>query len=308
MRNAFANQVTALAERDPRVLLLSGDIGNRLFDPFKAKCPGRFFNCGVAEANMIGVAAGLALNGFRPIVYTITPFITARCFEQLRIDVAYHEAPVIIVGTGSGLSYASLGPTHHSLEDLALLRTLPGMRVIAPSDANELQACLAAALEQNHPVYFRIGKKGEPVLTPPTTSIQLGMGRLCRPGTDLLLLTTGTILKEALDAATILQNQDIDVEVVHLHTVKPLDHDYLLSAASRFSLWVTLEEHGQIGGMGSAIAEWRAHHHVQGHHLLLGTPDQFCHVIGSQDYLRTLYHLNGSSIVQAIRNMLCASV
>ena len=132
MRNTFADEVTNLAKIDNRIMLLSGDIGNKLFDKFKAVDPSRFLNCGIAEANMIGVAAGLALNGLRPIVYTITPFTTTRCFEQIRVDICYHEAPVIIVGTGSGLSYAELGPTHHSLEDLAILRTLPGMQVIAP--------------------------------------------------------------------------------------------------------------------------------------------------------------------------------
>ena len=164
MRNAFAHEVTSLAKTDPRLILLSGDIGNILFDKFKEVDPVRFYNCGVAEANMMGVAAGMALSGLRPVVYTITPFTTTRCFEQIRVDVCYHKAPVIIVGTGSGLSYAELGPTHHSLEDLAILRTLPGMRVVAPCDTMELRLALRAALKQSNPVYIRIGKKGEPAI------------------------------------------------------------------------------------------------------------------------------------------------
>ena len=159
MRNAFADEVTRLSKEDPRVVLLSGDIGNKLFDSLKQVAAARFYNCGVAEANMMGVAAGMALSGLRPIVYTITPFITTRCFEQIRVDVCYHKAPVIIVGTGSGLSYAELGPTHHSLEDLAILRTLPGMRIVAPCDANELRSVLRQSLHDNSPTYIRIGKK-----------------------------------------------------------------------------------------------------------------------------------------------------
>ena len=141
MRNAFAHEITQLAQQDERIVLLSGDIGNRLFDEFKDKCPGRFHNCGVAEANMIGVAAGLALSGLRPVCYTIAPFITYRCMEQIRVDACYHNVPVTIVGTGAGLAYASLGATHHSCEDIGMLRLLPGLVVMAPADAHEVRGC-----------------------------------------------------------------------------------------------------------------------------------------------------------------------
>jgi transketolase len=166
MRNAFADEITKLGAVDQRVVLLSGDIGNKLFDKYKEKAEGRFFNCGVAEANMMSVAAGMALCGLRPVIYTITPFTTTRCFEQIRVDACYHKAPVIIVGTGSGLSYAELGPTHHSCEDMAILRALPEMTVMAPGDVPELRAALRAALKQDGPVYIRIGKKGEPNIHP----------------------------------------------------------------------------------------------------------------------------------------------
>jgi len=149
MRNAFADEMTKLAATDHRVVVLSGDIGNKLFDKLKAVDEKRFYNCGIAEANMMGVAAGMALSGLRPFVYTITLFTTTRCFEQIRVDVCYHHAPVVIVGTGSGLSYADLGPTHHSLEDMAILRTLPGMRVVAPCDASELRQVLHEVLKDD---------------------------------------------------------------------------------------------------------------------------------------------------------------
>src|SRR6266850_1904913 len=164
MRNAFAAEITALAGEDQRVILLSGDIGNRLFDDYKIRAPGRFFNCGVAEANMIGVAAGMAMCGLRPVAYSITPFVTTRCLEQIRTDVCYHEAPVTIVAVGAGLSYSGLGPTHHSCEDISFLRSIPNMVVICPGDAFEVRAALRAAMQQDRPVYIRMGKKGEPVV------------------------------------------------------------------------------------------------------------------------------------------------
>ena len=156
--------MTELAQERSDVCLLSGDIGNRMFDRYKEVAPTRFLNCGIAEANMMSMAAGMALSGLRPVVYTITPFTTTRCLEQIRTGVAYHEAPVVIVGTGSGLSYAELGATHHSLEDLAILRSIPNLQVCAPADSLELEAQLRQAIAEGKPTYIRIGKKGEPDL------------------------------------------------------------------------------------------------------------------------------------------------
>src|ERR1700760_4170007 len=164
MRNAFADELTKIGDDDHRVIMLSGDIGNRLFDAFKDKHPNRFFNCGVAEAKMTGLAAGLAMNGLRPVTYTITPFVTTRCLEQIRVDVCYHDLPVTIVAVGAGLSYASLGVTHHANEDIAFLRALPGMSVVCPGDAHEVRAALRAAVAHDGPVYIRMGKKNEPLV------------------------------------------------------------------------------------------------------------------------------------------------
>jgi transketolase len=300
MRNAFADEVTQLARFDKRVVLLSGDIGNKLFDDFKQIDQKRFYNCGIAEANMMGVAAGMALSGFRPIIYTITPFTTTRCFEQIRVDVCYHEAPVIIVGTGSGLSYAELGPTHHSLEDMAILRTLPGMRVMAPGDAAELRLALKAALQQNHPVYIRIGKKGEPDIHSHRTSLEIGKVAVVREGQDIVLLSAGTVIGEVVKAADILKEKGISVEVVSSHTIKPLDEEYLTSAVQRFKLLVTIEEHGMIGGLGGAVAEWRAKENMNIPHLGIGTPDEFMHEIGSQEYAREKYGLVADKIAERV--------
>jgi len=300
MRNAFADEISKVAMTDKRVVLLSGDIGNKLFDNFKHVDEKRFFNCGIAEANMMGVAAGLAMSGLRPFIYTITPFTTTRCFEQIRIDVCYNNAPVVIIGTGAGLSYAELGPTHHSLEDIAILRTLPGMRVVAPCDALELRQVIHEVLKDDSPTYIRIGKKGEPDINHTLPNIQLGKVSVIRPGKDIGLLCAGNMMSEVLKAAEILLAGGIYAEVISFHTVKPLDTAYLESALERFKLIATIEEHGRIGGIGSAIAEWRMTQNTNIIQLSFGTEDEFMHEVGSQFFARKKFGLTSENIANTI--------
>ena len=296
MRNAFAEEMTRVATTDKRVVVLSGDIGNKLFDKLKAVDESRFYNCGIAEANMMGVAAGMAMSGLRPFVYSITPFTTTRCFEQIRVDVCYHHAPVVIVGTGSGLSYSELGPTHHSLEDMAILRTLPGMRVLAPCDASELRQALHEVLKDDSPTYIRIGKKGEADIHTTLPNLKLGKVLIIRPGTEVALLCAGNMMADTLKAADLLAAAGVFAEVVSFHTVKPLDTDYLQLAASRFKLLVTVEEHSRIGGFGSAVAEWRMALVRNVAQLAFGTDDVFMHEVGSQAYARKKYGLTADNI------------
>ena len=307
MRNAFADEVTKLGASDPRLVLLTGDIGNKLFDKFKASNGDRFFNCGIAEANMMGVAGGLALSGLRPIVYTITPFTTTRCYEQIRVDACYHDVPVIIVGTGSGLSYAELGPTHHSCEDLAIMRVLPNITVLAPADEVELRQCLRAALKIKGPTYIRIGKKGEPILTEFRDDFALGRAQTIRAGkaTDHLdgvcILSTGTVLPVALAAAEAMEPHGISARVESFHTVKPMDEQKLAEIFSKFSLVATVEEHSRIGGFGGAVAEWMARQNsVHGKLVSFGMADEFMHEIGSQDYARARYGISAENISQTL--------
>lgn len=307
MRNAFAEELTELARTNEKVVLLSGDIGNKLFDNFKKIDERRFYNCGVAEANMMGVAAGMALSGLRPVIYTITPFTTTRCFEQIRVDACYHKAPVVIVGTGSGLSYAELGPTHHSLEDLAIMRTLPGMRVLAPCDTAEMRLALRAALSEDGPVYIRIGKKGEPAIHAQPPDFQIGRSIVVRPGTDVALIVAGTIMAEAIKAADLLGKRGVSAEVVSFHSVKPLDHAYLSQACARFRLLATIEEHGRIGGLGGAVAEWRAPRSTAPAQIFFGTDDEFMHEVGSQEYARAKFGLTASNIADKVLAALSAS-
>jgi len=301
MRNAFADEITKLGADDTRVVLLSGDIGNKLFDKFKQQAGNRFLNCGVAEANMMSIAAGMALSGLRPVIYTITPFTTTRCFEQIRVDVCYHDAPVIIVGTGAGLSYAELGPTHHSLEDLALLRSLPEMIVLAPCDAVELRLGLRAALRQDRPVYMRIGKKGEPVIHDRQPDFQLGKAITVREGEHVCLISTGNMMPVVLNARNILNTGGLSARVESFHTVKPLDTDRLKEVFARYPLVAVVEEHGRLGGLGGSIAEWLASQDgLQGRMLSFGTDDTFMHEIGSQEYARRRFGLTAENIAEKV--------
>jgi transketolase C-terminal domain/subunit len=202
-------RMTNMASEDKRIVLLSGDIGNRLFDDYKGHAPDRFVNCGIAEANMIGVASGMAMCGLRPIAYTITPFITARCYEQIKVDVCYHNLPVIIVGVGGGLSYAELLSTHHSCDDIALLRILPNMTVICPSDSHEVRAALRAAVAHGGPVYIRLGKKNEPLIHDSQPEFTIGKGIVIREGTDVCMLSTGNLMPLALETAAMFGDDGI---------------------------------------------------------------------------------------------------
>lgn len=305
MRNAFAEAITDLAAQDKRIVLLSGDIGNRLFDRFKSLHAGRFLNCGVAEANMIGMAAGMALCGLRPVTYTIASFSTVRCLEQIRVDLCYHNVPVIVVGVGAGLAYAANGPTHHSCEDLAMLRVLPNMTVVCPGDAWEVRAALAAAVQHAGPVYIRIGKKGERLVHSQAPKIVLGKALVIKPGSRICLLSTGNMLPEAVDLGVKLDGMGLSTQVVSVHTVKPLDQELLSEVFARFPLVVTIEEHSRLGGLGGSVAEWLADQAPQTASLLrIGTQDEFIHEAGEQEHARALCGLTVEQMHGSILSML----
>lgn len=303
MRNAFAEEVTRLAGSDKRIVLLSGDIGNRLFNPLKEIAPDRMINCGIAEQNMMSVAAGLALNGYRPIVYTITPFATYRCFEQIRVGVCYHEVPVTIVGTGSGMSYTSLGPTHHSMEDVAVLRALPGMNVFCPADPMQVRGGLRAILQQDGPAYMRIGKRGEPSIHEDVPEIVIGKAITMRSGRDVCLIGTGVMMPLVLDTAEQLESAGISVQVENFHTVKPLDEERLEDVTGRYRLLAVVEEHGKIGGLYGAIAEWQARRTgAKARILSFGSDDRFLYEVGTTDFARKQYGIDVDSMVSGIRS------
>ena len=285
-------------------MLLSGDIGNRLFNDFKERHPDRFYNVGVAEADMIGIAAGLALGGMKPVAYTIASFAVYRAFEQIRVDLCYPNLPALIVGVGAGLGYAANGPTHHSCEDFAVLRALPNMTLLAPADAWELRSLLVAAMHRPGPAYMRIGKKGEPLVHASRPSLEIGRSFCLRSGKDVTLLCAGTLMPQALQTAKLLDAAGISTAVFSMHTIKPLDETLLNHLFQDRKLVVTIEEHSRIGGLGSAVAEWRADHIDSGARLLrFGTPDEFLHYSGEQQHALVSCGLTAEAMSNQIREV-----
>lgn len=304
MRNAFAAELLEQAGLHENLVFLSGDIGNRMFDSYKEKFGERFFNCGIAEANMTGVAAGLALSGMRPVTYTITPFNTARCYEQIKIDVCYNNVPVIIVGVGGGLSYASLGATHQSLDEIAFMKNLPNMNVFCPGDAMEVRACLREALRLNEPVYIRLGKKNEPVYNEEVPLLTAGKMHRHKKGEKICLVSTGNILPVAYDCLDLLAEQNLSTELVSCFSVKPLDEGYLEEAFEKFDLVISIEEHG-VGGLSSAILDVV---HDKGldvkKYLKVHTGDQFYSYSGGQQNARVQAGLEANQIIKRVLDRL----
>lgn len=301
MRNAFAKELNELAKENEAIVFLSGDIGNRIFDHFKELFPNRFFNCGIAEANMMGMAAGMALCGIKPVVYTITPFVTTRCLEQIKIDICYQNLPVIIIGVGSGLCYSVGGATHCSPEDIGLLRLFPNMTILCPGDAQEVKAAIRSALNCESPVYIRLGKKGEPIIHPNVPDFTIGKGIIVKEGNDICILSTGNMLPVAKEIGEYLETKEITTKVISFHTIKPLDEELLQSVFSKFKVIVTLEEHSVIGGLGGGIAEWLADNHNQkGKLVRIGIPDKFMTVTGNQEYARQHFGLTPDLIIKKI--------
>ena len=304
MRSLFAKEITNLAKINKDIVLLSGDIGNRMFDDFKNTAPDRYINCGIAEANMMSLAAGMSLCGLRPFVYTITPFTTTRCLEQIKIGVAYHDSNVVILGTGSGLSYAELGPTHHSLEDIAIVRAIPNIRILAPSDPLELQVQLRETLSVKGPTYIRIGKKGEPTIFNKNHNLGIGKANIVCEGSDYIIFCIGPIINEAIAASNELKKYGISLAVASMSSVRPLDESFLENIVKRgFKKWISLEEHGLIGGLGSSILEWLSDKNYIKFidFKRIATEDKFINKLGNQSYVREILKIDSKSIVNLIR-------
>ncbi len=307
MRPCFIETLTQLAEKDSRINLIVGDLGFGVVTDFAKRLPNQFLNVGVAEQNMIGVAAGMALTGKIVFVYSIANFPTIRCLEQIRNDVCYHNAHVVVVAVGAGLSYGALGSTHHATEDIAVMRALPNMTVLAPGDPVETAAATRAAVGAG-PVYLRLGREVAPVEHHEPISFILGKASTVREGDDLTLISTGGMLSTAVDAVDRLANQGVHARVLSMHTVKPLDVDAVLAAARQTRIVVTLEEHSVIGGLGGAVAEVLCEADLDGVRFRrFGLPSQFDGVVGDQEYLRKLHGLDVDSIVGRILPLLDAA-
>ena len=255
MRTAFVEHLCALADADQRIWLLTGDLGFSVLEGFADAFPDRFVNAGIAEQNMIGVAAGLALSGKVPFVYSIANFPVMRCLEQIRNDVCYHELSVKVVSVGGGMAYGSQGYTHHGVEDIAVMSAMPGMAVLAPADPIEAAWSAGAAVARSGPVYVRLGKAGDPVLHERIPHLEFGRAVTVREGNGATLVSCGPALSTCLRAAEELATLGVEARVLSMPTVKPIDADALARAAIETPLVVTVEEHGPIGGLFSTVLE-----------------------------------------------------
>jgi transketolase len=286
MRTTFIETLVELAGRDPRVHLLTADLGYSVLEKFQKAFPERYTNVGVAEQNMIGIAAGMAMCGKVVFVYSIANFPTLRCYEQVRVDVCYHQANVKVVAVGGGLAYGAQGYTHHGVEDLAVMRALPGMTVVAPGDPVETKLCTAAITEHPGPAYLRLGKASEPVVHTTTPRFELGRAIRLRQGSEATLISTGAMLQECVKTAEELARRGRSVGVVSMPTLKPLDGGAIVEAARQSGAIVAVEEHSVTGGLGSAVADVLAESGERCVFRKYGLPDEVTHEVGSQAYLR----------------------
>jgi transketolase len=301
MRDVFLGALTEMAARRPEIMLLTGDLGFAVLDNFIARFPRQFLNVGVAEQNMTGLAAGLALEGHIVFTYSLGGFPTIRCLEQIRNDVCYHRLNVKIVSVGGGMAYGAVGPTHHATEDLAILRSLPNMTVLSPGDKWEVAQAARCLIDHAGPAYLRLDKSFAPLSNAAGEQFRLGKARVVRNGGDLTLVACGGILEEALRAAAILENCGLSCRVLSVHTVKPLDVETLSNAARETGGMVVIEEHVIEGGLGGAIAENLLEAGVSPRFFLrLGLQSCFASTVGSQQYLRKVYGLDAQAIVDAV--------
>jgi len=301
MRESSLESIHELARRDDRVVFIGSDVGPGTLARFQREIPGRFFVEGISEQHIVGMAAGLALEGYVPFVVTIGTFLTRRCFEQIVVDVCLQGLPVRLLAFGGGVVYAPLGPTHLATEDIGILRPVPNMSIAAPCDAEEMRRLIRATGSWPGPLYIRMGRGGDEVVSRNELGFSLGRAIWLRRGTSASLISTGVMTQRALAAAARLERQGAFANVLHVHTVKPLDTEAVLEAA-RTGLVVTVEEHVRIGGLGSAVLEALsdAGLHPMPRVVRLGLPDRFVDGYGTQEYLLEKHGLDTEAIVRAV--------
>ena len=300
MRKASLDRIYKLAQQDERVLFIGSDLGPGVLSEFKKNIPERFFMEGIAEQYIVGMAAGLAFDGFIPYVNTIATFLTRRCFEQLAVDLCMHDLPVRLIGNGGGLVYAPLGPTHQAIEDIGILRTLPNMTVVAPCDADEMTRLIDASLHWPHPMYIRLAKGGDPIVSKSELGFEIGKGIPLKDAGDVLLVTTGITTQIGLQTSESLSKDNIDCGVFHMHTIKPFDHDGLFKASESAKLIITIEEHLLNGGLGSAVLEAFSDHELDKKIIRQGIPDVFAKKYGSQELLMAEFGLDQETIAKLV--------
>lgn len=308
MRNIFVNEVHRLMKEQEDIVFLTAECGFNVVEPIQENFPERFYNTGIAEQSLVGTAAGVALRGFKPIAYTMSMFLTMRAYEQIRVDVAYQKLPVLLAGVIPGLGYGNSGPTHHAIEDAAIMRVLPNMTVVYPSCEVDVRAAARQALALGSPCYIGLGRA--PVgYEPPygEDAFRIGKAYQLRDGNDAAIIAYGATVPNAVRAAEILEgNYGIHARVINMHTIKPLDTEIVKRAAAECELIITVEEENMIGGLGSAVAEYLAESRVTSCEFhRMGIPDTYGSFFGTQSYLQHQFGIDAEGIVSQVVNRLC---
>lgn len=302
MRALFNKTLCELAEKDKRIHMVLADIGYGEIEPFRDAFPERYYNVGVAEQNMTGVACGIAMEGNIAVTYSIANFPTLRCLEQVRNDVCYHNANVKIVIIGGGVSYGPLGMSHHSTEDIAIMRALPNMVVEVPCDNYEAEAATKAMIEYNGPFYYRCGYKGEKDIHSGPIDFKIGKANTVLEGSDITLMFAGPIGINVLNAAQLLKKEGINCKVVSMHTIKPIDREAIIDAANNTGGIITIEEHNLSGGLGSAVSEVLCDENIMPKVFKrFALPDVNVSLIGHQEWIRDQYELSAEKIAKRIK-------
>ena len=300
MRDTFVKTLIELAKKDKNIELVTGDLGFGVLKPYWEALPDQFTNSGIAEQNMTTMAAGMALAGKTVFTYSIGNFPTLRCLEQIRNDCAYHNANVKIVCVGGGFVYGSLGMSHHATEDIAILRALPDVVVLAPGDLLEAEEATKAMVKHNGTCYLRLGRGGEKRIHQKIDNFQIGKAIKVKDGQRVAIFSTGAIFEEVDGAVEILKNKGIDPAVYTFPTVKPLDTEVINNTAKDFDLIVTVEEHNIVGGFGSAVAEVLSEQVTKARLLRIGLNDTYSAIVGSQQYLRSQFGIDSVGIAEKI--------
>ena len=302
MRKASLECVYELAKVDPRVIFIGSDLGPGVLDEMKNEMPDRFLMEGVAEQHIVGMAAGLAMEGYLPFVNTIATFLTRRCFEQVAVDLCLHDLPVRLIANGGGTVYAPLGPTHLAIEDIALMRSLPNMTVVAVCDAEEMKRLMKKTISWPHPMYIRLAKGGDKTISKSDSNFEIGKAILMKDGKDATIISTGIMTQKAIEASDYLASKGLDIAVLHVHTIKPLDTTAILEVAAKDKPIVTVEEHIRNGGLGSAVLEKISDFKPRFSKNIkrLGLPDKFPDQYGSQSSLLERYKLTTLQLSKAV--------
>ena len=304
MRNTCLNEVYRLAKDNKDIIFLGSDLGAGTLSKMKSDLPDQFVMEGISEQHIIGMSSGLAMEGFIPYVNSIAPFLTRRCYEQILVDLCLHDLPVRLIANGGGVVYAPLGPTHLAVEDIAILRAIPNMTIIAPCDADEMLRLMPKTVDYQHPIYIRLAKGGDKIVSQDDNGFEIGKAIMLREPGDGLFITTGIMTQKAMEAANQLADEGIECGILHMHTIKPLDEDALSVLIPKVQAVVTVEEHIRTGGLGSAVLEF-CNDSLPDHTTKIrriGIPDRFSDKYGSQDELLEYWGITVESMKKMMKS------